>query len=95
MITCKNATGCQRAVCECDKNFVENAGPAIAAHNDNNSIFYGNPAFDWDTHCSPPPRLPGKPRTPECCGAPGVRLPFNSTIKVCCADGRIETLGSC
>ena len=95
-ISCLNAGGCKRAICECDKNFVAMAQSAIDAHNPANSVFGRPDGFDWDANCSPPPPTSGGGApTPQCCGDPGVRFPYNPTSLECCSDGRTESIGMC
>jgi len=100
-ITCKNAGGCKRAICECDKRFVELASSAIASHNPVHSVF-GTPSFDWDLHCSPPCGVDNKPAcsggggvTHQCCGNPGSKIPYNPAQYDCCTDGKTAPTGTC
>jgi len=100
-LTCRNSENtCERALCECDKQFAANHVAQKDVFDEQYHMFWStnNGGEMWDPQNDPTacPSNGGGPSTPQCCGGNG--LPFhlyNSDVKQCCADRTVAQIGEC
>lgn len=103
-ICLKKQTDCQRAQCECDRDFVYKMADLWTNNRDvtwNFDKYYWKnhrknkkPTFAYKTTCVSKGNAISN-SADACCGLPGEKKPFNSANAECCFDGRLAAIGTC
>jgi len=83
---CRNNAGsCERALCECDKQFAKNHVAVKDVYNEDYHMFWGTAGFDAKNGgCV---SNPGPRADPQCCNNPsGPYTLYNANTKQCCSN---------
>lgn len=87
---CRNEAGsCERALCECDKQFAQNHVAVKDVFNEDYHMFWGTAGFDAKNGgCV---SNPGPRPDPQCCNNPtGAYTLFNANTKQCCDNFMVK-----